>query len=358
MAQNHYELLCVQPTSTQAEIRSAYRKLVLKHHPDHSSDPGSPELLRRIVEAYDVLSDKAQRREYDDGLNLEIKRKQARANDDKARQAKAQPKPQPAAKPNATNELSRLASLFNKGRFDEAERVATMILSRNRSEPLPYVVLGDIARARGDVGEAINMYARAVQAGPRNPLYQKRYEELISASAKSETPGTVSSPAEWSTLFAGVTICVCACVYITLSKEKPVFSGLSLISTWTLGLMVMLFISGVTAGVSLSRGGLLDRFNSVSTTSLGKISPAMALGSIAVVCFWAAAAIYTLLGVSQKAFNVSTTRLLVAVAAIVGLSALSARYSSNLDGIQVLLWGGNLSYIGAMCGWMVSDSMK
>jgi len=364
MAQDFYELLGVRQTSSQAEIRSAYRKMVLKHHPDHSRDPGSPEILRSIVEAYELLSDREKRKNYDAGLALAGERREARAKDEKTKQARAAAT-QPRQKPTATavrepkiDDLARLANLFNKGRFDEAERLANVLLARNRREAIPYVVLGDIARARGDAGEAVNMYARAVQADPRNAVYQKRYEELVNASAGGDAPGQVSSPAQWSALFALVSVCVCACAYISLSKESPILPGIGLISSWTLGLMVMLFLSGVTAGVSLSIGGLVDRFNSVSTTSLGKISPAMALGTIAIVNFWAAAAIYAMLGVSQKSFNFSITRLVVAVMAIVGLSALSAEYSSSHDGLQVLLWGGNLSYIGAMCGWMVSDSLK
>ncbi len=125
----------------------------------------------------------------------------------------------------------------------------------------------------------------------------------------------------------------------------------------------MLFINGVAAGVSLCLGGLLDRFSSVSTTSLGKISPAMALGTVAIVNFWAAALLYVLLGLSQKAFNFSTTRLVGAVAGIVCLAAIAAQWSwhgtrPGLDWFQVLAWGGNLAYIGAICGWLVSDSFK
>jgi hypothetical protein len=157
----------------------------------------------------------------------------------------------------------------------------------------------------------------------------------------------------------GVAVCICAFAYVTLSKEKPLFPGLSLISSWTLGLMVMLFLSGVSVGVSLSIGGLLDRFASVSTTSLGKISPAMALGTVAVVNFWAASVLYLLLGLSQKAFNFSTTRLVGAVAGIVCVAAVSAGWSSaKLEWVQVLAWGGNLAYVGAVCGWLVSDSLK
>ncbi len=233
MPQNHYELLGVNRTSNAAEIRSAYRKLVLKYHPDHSSDPRSPEMLRNVVEAYEVLSDRERRKNYDAGLVLDEARVKARARDAaKPRAQPPQPRPQPRQKPTATadpkpktTDMERLRRLFGKGQFEEAEQLAYSILSRNRREAVPYVVLGDIARARGDRNEAINMYARAVQADPRNQLYERRYEELVNAAATGEVAGQPVSATQWSVLFLGFAVSICCCAYITLSRESPAFQG-------------------------------------------------------------------------------------------------------------------------------------
>src|SRR5688500_10593274 len=62
---DHYELLGLQPTATEAEIRSAFRKLARQYHPDVNPDPTAPERFRGVVTAYEVLSDPARRREYD-----------------------------------------------------------------------------------------------------------------------------------------------------------------------------------------------------------------------------------------------------------------------------------------------------
>jgi curved DNA-binding protein CbpA len=367
MFKNFYELLGVKPNSTHAEIRSAYRKLVLQHHPDHSTDPKSPEILRLALEAYETLSEKERRKNYDAEIQLEEARRQARIRDQQSKTSRTfpQPDPQPRQKPSATrkpdpatSEMTRLTRLFNTGRFDDAERLAYEILAKDRKSPIPYVVLGDIARSRRDVSEAINMYARAVQAEPQNPIYQKRYEELVMASAEYQAAESEVASSRWYALFGGVAFCLCASAYIAISKEAPILPGIGLINSWTLGLMVMLFLCGVAAGVSLCVGGLLDRFGAVSTNALGKVSPAMALGTIAVVNFWVAAGLYGLLGLSQKSYNYSTTRLVGAVAAIVALAAAAGQLSWNRDGAQVLLWGGNLVYIGAICGWMVSDSVR
>src|SRR5271169_511482 len=63
-----YEVLGVQKTDSEAAIRSAYRKLAKRHHPD--VNPGKPEAAERFKEisaAYDILSDKEKRARYDRG---------------------------------------------------------------------------------------------------------------------------------------------------------------------------------------------------------------------------------------------------------------------------------------------------
>jgi DnaJ-class molecular chaperone len=63
-----YEVLGVQKTDSEAAIRSAYRKLAKRHHPD--VNPGKPDAAARFSEisgAYDILSDKDKRARYDRG---------------------------------------------------------------------------------------------------------------------------------------------------------------------------------------------------------------------------------------------------------------------------------------------------
>ncbi len=63
-----YDVLGVQKTDSASAIRTAYRKLAKKHHPD--VNPGKPEAAERFSEisaAYDILSDADKRARYDSG---------------------------------------------------------------------------------------------------------------------------------------------------------------------------------------------------------------------------------------------------------------------------------------------------
>jgi len=64
---NPYEILGVSPNATNAEIKSAYRKLVKKFHPDVNK--GQHEgIIKQLNEAYDILFDPARKAEYDNGI--------------------------------------------------------------------------------------------------------------------------------------------------------------------------------------------------------------------------------------------------------------------------------------------------
>ncbi len=63
---NYYKILGIPEQADDAEIKSAYRKLALKYHPDRNSgDKFAEEKFKQATEAYRVLSDEKKRAEYD-----------------------------------------------------------------------------------------------------------------------------------------------------------------------------------------------------------------------------------------------------------------------------------------------------
>ena len=60
-----YEVLGLSKNATEAEIKSAYRKLARQHHPDVDKSEGAAGRFKEVSEAYQVLSDPAKRKNYD-----------------------------------------------------------------------------------------------------------------------------------------------------------------------------------------------------------------------------------------------------------------------------------------------------
>ena len=62
MSKNYYEILGIQKTASNDEIKKAYRKKAMEHHPDRGWDA---EIFKEVNEAYGVLWDEQKKREYD-----------------------------------------------------------------------------------------------------------------------------------------------------------------------------------------------------------------------------------------------------------------------------------------------------
>ena len=63
---NYYRVLGVSPKATQAQIKNAFYKLSLKHHPDkHKGSEESHDKFQEISEAYNILSNHHERKIYD-----------------------------------------------------------------------------------------------------------------------------------------------------------------------------------------------------------------------------------------------------------------------------------------------------
>ena len=71
MDKDFYAVLGVASDASSSDIKSAYRKLARELHPDHNPDnPKAEDRFKEVSEAFAVLSDDAQRKEYDEMRSL------------------------------------------------------------------------------------------------------------------------------------------------------------------------------------------------------------------------------------------------------------------------------------------------
>lgn len=375
--ERHYETLGVRSDASAAEVKSAYRRVVLAHHPDKSPTAESARIFTAAGEAYEVLRDPERRRHYDFIVEREERRRREAAAQVASRASApsrpAPPRPvepkrvtakvQAASKPpvgTIPQELTRLQMVFNRGQTAEAERISLALLERDLKLALPNAVLGDIARGRGNLDEALKRYAFAAQF---DPAYQRRYEDLLNAASKRglQSRGLRTEVKEDERLAAlgiGGLLVLLGAAYLALTKEPALFPNAGPLASLTLGLLVMAFLAGVVTGASLSMANAVDRFASLASNSLGRPTPVLALATVAIVNFWAAAGLYLGLSAAQRGFNVSTSRTIGASAAVVLILTVAAAFSPVLAPSHVFLWSGNLVYLGAVAGWTVADSLK
>jgi curved DNA-binding protein len=62
---DYYSVLGVDSKASAAEIKTAYRRLARKYHPDVSKEAGAEERFKSVNEAYEVLRDEEKRKQYD-----------------------------------------------------------------------------------------------------------------------------------------------------------------------------------------------------------------------------------------------------------------------------------------------------
>jgi DnaJ-class molecular chaperone len=69
-ARGYYSLLQVSEKATFQEIKRSYRRLARKYHPDRNNSSTADDMIKKINQAFETLSDRDKRREYDSDSHL------------------------------------------------------------------------------------------------------------------------------------------------------------------------------------------------------------------------------------------------------------------------------------------------
>ena len=75
---DYYEVLGVEKTASEEEIKKAYRKIAIKYHPDRNpGDKQAEEKFKEAAEAYNILHDPQKRQQYDQSTDLWVAEQEA-----------------------------------------------------------------------------------------------------------------------------------------------------------------------------------------------------------------------------------------------------------------------------------------
>ncbi len=332
----------------------------MEFHPDRNPSADASTKFIEITKAYELLSDPIRRAEYDRlrKINEELRKK---------KQSQRPPTPKQPTTNNQKPESSavsqkhledKLRKLMTVGNVNEAEIFAGEILAENPRSALSYAALGDIARSKGDWKLASKMFAYAAQFDPRNELYLRKHEEMLDQFNRTEISRHSQSNQDgrWVAPVVGTVLTVVAACFVALSPEQSIFVKGTIISSWTMGLVSMLFFSGAVMGATLCLADYLDRFE--VTTAMGRISPNLLFLFLGVVNLWLAGAIYIVIGGLMRSFSITLSRLMLGLVGVVSILTIGAAGSHTIDPYEVFLWGGSVVSAGALIGWAFGDGLR
>lgn len=349
----YYEILGVPRGATTAQIRRRYKELVRKYHPDVAADKEmAHRLFLQIREAYEVLSDGARRKSYDGVLD---------ARSAVSASQPPRPKPRPAAE-----HIKDAQWAFIQRRLNEAASHCREAIRVEPQNARAHAVLGDIYRAQGKLNSAIREFSLAVQFNPQDRDSQRKLERLLRRNPVGATvaghtrAGSVSRTSLqaiwWSVAFFLI-------LMIGVRPGQPIewlSKYVPHISLWSANLIVLMIGASAVVGMLLSRSGLLrhpdEELVFETTTGNWAVVPTGLILLIGSGFFFVgAAAFYIIVGLIQGSLSRSV---LIVFAGVAGIVVLSSIVYTPAAMKQVLLFGGNISFLAMLFGWYAGSMFR
>jgi len=369
----HYEVLGLPRDATAAQIRRRYRQLVRRYHPDVAADKETAHrLFLQIKEAYEALSDPVRRRAYDATLAME--RPRAAEVPRRTAQASGPARAQGAVSPIAKH-LKDARWAFIQRRFNEAVGHCRAVLEMDPRSAAAFAILGDISRAQGRTGMAIKYYSYAVQYNPADRDSERKLDKLLGKRIERPRRAPVTVRSAQATLMTvnlvwwGIATFLLLLIWV--NPGRPI-SWLRYyippIEHWSWNLVGLLAAASAIVGMLLAINGLVSHPDEeLVFESHGSNWAVVPTGIMLLVgsgfFFWAAAAIYLVVGFLQGSLSRSVVVVFVAVTAVVlaaaGLYASATPHAAALTAFrEVALFGGNVAFLAMLFGWYVGSLFR
>lgn len=366
----YYEILGLPRDATLAQVKRRYKQLVHKYHPDVAADKElAHRLFIQITEAYDVLGDPVRRKAYDANLAIQGARAAARATET---EIPGDPRSESIARM-----LSDVRFAFINRRFSEAGALCKRALALDPHSARAHAMMGDIYRAQGKPAPAAKHYAYAVQYNPADRESNQKLMDLVGRQSSARPAGIgrprdarASEPrraeeSSKSLIAVNILLFMLAAfllIMISLNPGKPVSwltTFFSPADQWSLNLAVLIAASSVVVGFLLAINRLVADpdeeliFEGGDNWAVVPAGLLLLLGSG--LFFLASAAFYVVVGIAQGSLSKSVMTVFACVMAVVTVAALMYHEPAIK---QVLLFGGNVSFIPMLIGWYLGAAAR
>ncbi len=359
-SRDYYEILGLPREATLTHIKRRYKQLVRKYHPDVASDKQTAHrLFLQIQEAYETLSDPVRRRAYDESLN---QKSQANTYNPSA----SATAPQAGATNKSASQLIKEAQwAFIQRQFNKSLNLCNQAIKFDPKNSQAYVIIGDIMRVQKKINAAINAYSKALQLNPSDRDTEKKLMKLVEknipcVALNNNRPGDMKKIVILNSV--GWSFAVLLIMLIAVNPGQPISwlnTYIPQINQWSLNLVLLIAAASALVGALLSINGIIRHPDDELIIEVGSGVAIIPAGIILMIgsgfFFIGAAAIYIVLGLLQGSLSRSVLITFGCVAGIVILSSLMYLESAMT---QVLLYGGNISFLSMLIGWYIGAMSK